>query len=413
MWDSQMLRKSSTDKKRFSKILWAIYFIGLLLALCLGKVLGESSDEKVDYSSYIEQMQFAIKKNWHPPVYDKSCKPKIFFKVSKDGDISDQKIICSSGDTEMDRSLLNALKSAGHFPPTPSKEQISVQFTFRYNAHDNLQLRTNWRNVWNLESPAYDLSHAAFYKLLVRDFDSGNLLLIIKHYSPFLFMLFMALIVSYRICRWLKDIARLFTRLPDQQAIPTLASGTLEIKNYPKYAIKWDKYCRTPNVAGLLISGLGICVMMTNSNNSCSGYTIVSLGMWQIPSNQFYFWAGVLLLPLGLVFAFGIPRFFSKLKELTEKPGTQAIVTVGKGKYSTLMARVESYGNGKTSDSKNVHLMSLSKAHLPASLPFTDKAEVYLDDKSDSPTAIRIGGFLFYAQASPLFKRALFTPWKL
>jgi len=92
-----------------------------------------------DYKSYMAYIQTRIKRHWDPPQIHKSTNTSIQFTVDQKGQVSNAKIIESSGNADMDKAALDALKAASPMPKLPptKDKSVEVQFHFAYNYGDD------------------------------------------------------------------------------------------------------------------------------------------------------------------------------------------------------------------------------------------------------------------------------------
>jgi TonB family protein len=95
--------------------------------------------DDVDSASYIRSVQARIKRAWYPPKRSKSAHSVALFQVSRDGQVLSCELSPPSGDSEVDRAALSAVKNASPFSGAPDgmPSRISIQFTFDYNVHEN------------------------------------------------------------------------------------------------------------------------------------------------------------------------------------------------------------------------------------------------------------------------------------
>lgn len=101
----------------------------------LQKLTNKNSD-KPDFAPYMKRLQRKIKRNWNPPKADKSKRVLMLFKIAKNGELLDAKIIQSSGNNAIDLAAAKALKKSAPFEPLPKKfkgKSVDIQFTFDYN----------------------------------------------------------------------------------------------------------------------------------------------------------------------------------------------------------------------------------------------------------------------------------------
>ena len=62
------------------------------------------------------------------------------FKVARNGDISDCRVVKSSGDIDKDSNAIETVNRVGNlskFPDGLTEQSIDIQFTFDYNVFDN------------------------------------------------------------------------------------------------------------------------------------------------------------------------------------------------------------------------------------------------------------------------------------
>ncbi|RTL38854.1 MAG: TonB family protein [Candidatus Melainabacteria bacterium] len=93
-------------------------------------------DSFVPYMAYVETR---IKRNWHPPSMTKSMSVLVHFNLDKNGNMSNEKVVESSGDEQMDKAAIAALKAAAPFPKLPpgNEKPVEVQFRFQYNVSNS------------------------------------------------------------------------------------------------------------------------------------------------------------------------------------------------------------------------------------------------------------------------------------
>ena len=148
------------------KIAIGIIAVVIFSALCIGivggymgsKVLAEqkqsqvvSANKKANpipedtpdmFKSYMRRMQMKIKSNWEPPKQETSKRVVVFYTIKKNGKLGSYKILTSSGNKELDKAAIKALKKSAPFEPLPegfTKDHVDVQFTFDYNVWKNKQ----------------------------------------------------------------------------------------------------------------------------------------------------------------------------------------------------------------------------------------------------------------------------------
>ena len=92
---------------------------------------GTSAAMKNMLAAYIGEIKRKAESNWAIPVtaQNSDLSAKVEFRVSKNGEISGLRIIRSSGNAEVDNSILAALRSISLTPP-PDNEPHHITITF-------------------------------------------------------------------------------------------------------------------------------------------------------------------------------------------------------------------------------------------------------------------------------------------
>lgn len=113
-----------------------IRFTAVALTLIVCALFGLLGASAMTMDQYMVDLQRRIKKNWFPPKVSESKKIVVMFKVHRMGELSDLKLITSSGISIADRAALKAVENAAPFLPLPegSKEAEDIQFRFDYSA---------------------------------------------------------------------------------------------------------------------------------------------------------------------------------------------------------------------------------------------------------------------------------------
>ncbi len=99
-----------------------------------------------DFGPYIAELQRRIRRNWAPPVEDRSKRVVALFKVSRDGRLLSLRIQQSSGSPAADQAAMAAVRASAPFkqlPPNYPGNDIDVQFIFDYEiyGHGSAQRR--------------------------------------------------------------------------------------------------------------------------------------------------------------------------------------------------------------------------------------------------------------------------------
>jgi TonB family protein len=89
----------------------------------------------VDFGPYMADLQRRIKRAWFPPKGNESKRVKVVFKVHKDGQMTNLRILISSGLQIADAAALKAVENAAPFRPLPdgAPTDVDIEFTFDYN----------------------------------------------------------------------------------------------------------------------------------------------------------------------------------------------------------------------------------------------------------------------------------------
>ena len=96
-------------------------------------------DENFRYLWYGRVVKKKVVNGWYPPIAAKlglTGKAVVTFSILRDGSVDGIKLKESTGNKSLDRASLNAIKSAGPFPPLPEDyeyDQLGVVFSFWYN----------------------------------------------------------------------------------------------------------------------------------------------------------------------------------------------------------------------------------------------------------------------------------------
>lgn len=88
-----------------------------------------------DFTKYMADLQRRIKRAWFPPRAGASKKVKVLFKIHTHGELSNLRIVGSSGDAITNTAALQAVQNSAPFHPLPdgSPENVDIEFTFDYN----------------------------------------------------------------------------------------------------------------------------------------------------------------------------------------------------------------------------------------------------------------------------------------
>lgn len=95
---------------------------------------------EVDYGPYMADMQRKIKSEWFPPKADKSDRVKVVFKLSKQGALSDLRVLTPGLSEAASRAATEAVTRASQNfleLPAGSPDSVEIEFTFDYNVFYN------------------------------------------------------------------------------------------------------------------------------------------------------------------------------------------------------------------------------------------------------------------------------------
>ena len=95
------------------------------------------TEDGVNFGPYMDEMQSIMKKNWTPPDKSKSAIIETSYKVSKNGEISDIKIVKSDASEENNKAVIETLNKVSPLPPLPlgyKEDSIMINFTFAINS---------------------------------------------------------------------------------------------------------------------------------------------------------------------------------------------------------------------------------------------------------------------------------------
>ncbi len=95
----------------------------------------------LDFGTYMSKLQRDIKKNWHPPKLAESHGLTIGFIVMQDGTLLDQWLSKSSGNKQLDKVSMDAVRDSAPFASLPSgaPDAVTIGFSFDYNKNNSWQ----------------------------------------------------------------------------------------------------------------------------------------------------------------------------------------------------------------------------------------------------------------------------------
>jgi TonB family protein len=89
---------------------------------------------EIDYSHYIEDLNRRVRRAWLPPKGSENKVIIVEFTIHRNGQVTDAKIVTSSGLPKPDAAVLKALEQAAPFRPLQdgAPAEITVQLKFNY-----------------------------------------------------------------------------------------------------------------------------------------------------------------------------------------------------------------------------------------------------------------------------------------
>jgi TonB family protein len=96
---------------------------------------GIDASAEPDFGPYIAELQRRIRRNWSPPVEDRSKRVVAYFVIGQDGRLLSLRIERSSGSVAADNAALAAVRASAPFRQLPENfrgSSIPVQFIFDY-----------------------------------------------------------------------------------------------------------------------------------------------------------------------------------------------------------------------------------------------------------------------------------------
>jgi TonB family protein len=92
-----------------------------------------------DFTKYMIDLQRKIKRAWSPPREGQTKKVKVIFKIHTQGDMSNLRLVQTSGSTLSDKAALAAIEAASPFGHLPehAPENVDIEFTFDYNVFNS------------------------------------------------------------------------------------------------------------------------------------------------------------------------------------------------------------------------------------------------------------------------------------
>ena len=97
---------------------------------------GVDARQDIVIGPYLHTLRTQVANHWHPELSNSSAKTIVGFSISRAGQISDLRLIKTSGSTVSDQAAMRAVERAAPFKPLPNEfpaAQLNILFTFDLN----------------------------------------------------------------------------------------------------------------------------------------------------------------------------------------------------------------------------------------------------------------------------------------
>ncbi|HEY9793968.1 MAG TPA: energy transducer TonB [Candidatus Obscuribacterales bacterium] len=127
-----------------------------------------SQPSSFDSAPYMADLQRRLKKHWFPPQNSEFKNAVVSFKVHSGGELSDLKLVRSSGQALIDNVALKAVEDAAPYRPLPTgaPEHLDIRFTFPTRVAEATGFRDYTPNVALSDQPKTFSSPAEERQLL-------------------------------------------------------------------------------------------------------------------------------------------------------------------------------------------------------------------------------------------------------
>ncbi len=92
---------------------------GSASALAVGAAIAGLDNPNFTYGYYVDQMLALISNNWVRPPVGSGVEATVFYRIQRDGRITELRIVRSSGINSFDLAALRAVQSSSPLPPLP------------------------------------------------------------------------------------------------------------------------------------------------------------------------------------------------------------------------------------------------------------------------------------------------------
>ena len=109
------------------------FILGLLLGVSVSAFAYSNGTQDFGLGSYVGEINRRVKMNWDKPRYAASGETVLKMVVLKDGTVKNIEIVKASGNDNLDKSCMLAVKLSQPFKPLPvgyKGSSVDVQLTF-------------------------------------------------------------------------------------------------------------------------------------------------------------------------------------------------------------------------------------------------------------------------------------------
>lgn len=145
----------------------------VLLAICM---FCGSAFAKDDFYGYLKNIKYETEKAWNPPVYYLKHTSEVYFRVNKDGSISNIKLSKSSKVPQLDERAVETVKKLPKFGKLPSYYigefiEITVSLTnYVYEDLRNPNIYQKKKNIKQNELIPVNAKRVKFVKVIYDEF---------------------------------------------------------------------------------------------------------------------------------------------------------------------------------------------------------------------------------------------------
>ncbi len=107
---------------------------------------GVDARQDIDLGPYLDALRQQVAHHWHPEASHSSEQTIVGFSISRTGQVTDIRILRSSGSTLTDQAAVTAVERASPFGPLPEgyrAEQLNIHFRFNINLFGQLEPKSS------------------------------------------------------------------------------------------------------------------------------------------------------------------------------------------------------------------------------------------------------------------------------